>query len=77
MATCIRSTHNHITLTMADIIRVINDPEHPLTLEQLNVVENSKVKVSWLVGLLVVFCVPLSARSFRDGTPIYCPLGRT
>lgn len=28
-----------------DLIRVINDPEHPLTLEELNVVEQSKVNV--------------------------------
>ncbi|XP_060081564.1 cytosolic iron-sulfur assembly component 2B-like [Ylistrum balloti] len=28
-----------------DLIRNINDPEHPLTLEELNVVENSKVQV--------------------------------
>ena len=31
----------------------------------------------WLVGWLVVFNVPSTARSFRDGTPIYCPLRRT
>ena len=30
-----------------------------------------------LVGWLVVFNVPSTARSFRDGTPIYCPLQRT
>ena len=30
-----------------------------------------------LVGWLVVFYVPLTARSFSDGTPIYCPLRRT
>ena len=29
------------------------------------------------VFLLVVFNVPSTARSFRDGTPIYCPLRRT
>jgi len=29
-----------------DMIRCINDPEHPLTLEELNVVENAKVQVS-------------------------------
>ena len=29
------------------------------------------------VCLLVVFNVPSTARSFRDGTPIYCPLRRT
>lgn len=28
-----------------DMIRNINDPEHPLTLEELNVVENARVKV--------------------------------
>lgn len=27
------------------MIRNINDPEHPLTLEELNVVENARVKV--------------------------------
>ena len=26
---------------------------------------------------LFVFYVPSTARSFRDGTPIYCPLRRT
>ena len=34
----------------------------------------------WLfhdVGWLVVFNVPSTVRSFRDGTPIYCPLRRT
>ena len=31
----------------------------------------------WLVGWLVVFYVRSTARSFRDGTPIYCPLPRT
>ena len=28
-------------------------------------------------GWLVVFNVPSTARSIRDGTPIYCPLRRT
>ena len=32
-------------MTGLDLIRSINDPEHPLTLEQLNVVEQSLVKV--------------------------------
>ena len=36
-----------------------------------------KEVVGWLVGWLVVFNVPSTARSFRDGTPIYCPLRRT
>ena len=30
-----------------------------------------------MVGWLVVFYVPSTARSFRDGVPIYCPLRRT
>ena len=30
-----------------------------------------------MVGWLVVFNVPSTARTFRDGTPIYCPLRRT
>ena len=30
-----------------------------------------------LVGWLVVFYIPSTARSFRDGIPIYCPLQRT
>ena len=29
------------------------------------------------VGWLVVFNVPSTARSLRDGSPIYCPLRRT
>ena len=33
---------------------------------------HSNVQVGWLV----VFNVPLTARSFRDGTPIFCPLRR-
>ncbi|VDH91653.1 cytosolic iron-sulfur assembly component 2B-like [Mytilus galloprovincialis] len=33
------------TREVFDLIRVINDPEHPLTLEELNVVEQSKVIV--------------------------------
>ena len=30
-----------------------------------------------LFACLFVFNVPSTARSFRDGTPIYCPLRRT
>ena len=32
--------------------------------------------VTLLVGWLVVFNVPSTNRSFRDGVPIYCPLRR-
>lgn len=36
---------------MSFIFVAINDPEHPLTLEELNVLENSHVEVSFPVGL--------------------------
>lgn len=35
-------------LHLAHLIRSINDPEHPLTLEELNVVEQIRVQVSHL-----------------------------
>ena len=35
------------------------------------------INVSLIYGWLVVFYVPSTARSFRDGTLIYCPLQRT
>ena len=36
---------DYLSLIISDIIRSINDPEHPLTLEELNVVEESNVEV--------------------------------
>jgi len=36
-------------LSILDLIREINDPEHPLTLEELNVVDCDHVSVSTLV----------------------------
>ena len=47
--------------------------------------EGCRLVITWLYLLwllacsfwLVVFNVPSTARSFRDGTPIYCPLRRT
>ena len=38
---------------------------------------HDNLSVGDLVCWLVVFYVPSTARSFRDGTPIYCPLRRT
>ena len=38
---------------------------------------NSKLIPNIIFVCLVVFNVPSTARSFRDGTPIYCPLRRT
>ena len=39
-----------------DLIRNINDPEHPYTLEQLDVVkiEDVKVWMDWLIGFFVL-----------------------
>ncbi|KAK6982718.1 mitotic spindle-associated MMXD complex subunit MIP18 [Biomphalaria glabrata] len=41
-----------------DLIRVINDPEHPLTLEELNVVEESKVKVDDNANTVHIYFTP-------------------
>ena len=40
---------NKIKYISLDLIRNINDPEHPLTLEQLNVVELSLIEVSIII----------------------------
>lgn len=44
-------------LHLAHLIRSINDPEHPLTLEELNVVEQVRIQVS--SSLRVIKKVPL------------------
>lgn len=36
---------DNISIAPADLIRLINDPEHPLTLEELHVVQQSLIKV--------------------------------
>ena len=52
----------------SDLLRTINDPEHPLTLEELNVVDLDNVQVSSLScyqqdehifqpGILCIVCV--------------------
>jgi len=45
-------------LEIFDIIRKINDPEHPLTLEQLNVVKKENVKVLDVGNSVVVYFTP-------------------
>ena len=41
----------------------------------LDDINNHYLKFIYVENIwLVVFNVPLTARSFRDGTPIYCPL---
>ncbi len=41
-----------------DLIRNINDPEHPLTLEQLNVVQLGHIDVSDLESMVTVSFTP-------------------
>ncbi|KAK2554458.1 Cytosolic iron-sulfur assembly component 2B [Acropora cervicornis] len=48
----------NISLTGIHLIRSINDPEHPLTLEQLNVVEQSLVEVDDDKGYVKVQFTP-------------------
>ena len=48
---------------MLNIIRNIQDPEHPLTLEELNVVENARVKVRLSMNKLFN---PFMPRDFLD-----------
>ncbi|XP_072790398.1 cytosolic iron-sulfur assembly component 2B isoform X2 [Taeniopygia guttata] len=48
-----------------DLIRSINDPEHPLTLEELNVVEEARVKWQW--ALWVPAAVPAGERCPEHG----------
>lgn len=40
------------TADFPDLIRCINDPEHPLTLEELNVVDCDNVHVSCFLFML-------------------------
>lgn len=43
---------------VADLIRHINDPEHPLTLEQLNVVQLGHIEVDDRKGTVLVYFTP-------------------
>ena len=49
----------------------------PRHISCLHVLYSSRALSDTLVSWLVVFNVPSIARSFRDGTHIYCPLRRT
>ena len=52
----------------------VNPPQEiPSPKSPVRQTERSPIMVVWLV----VFNVPSTARSFGDGTPIYCPLRRT
>lgn len=42
----IENTVNYFLLSFADLIRNINDPEHPLTLEELHVVQEDLISIS-------------------------------
>ncbi|XP_065680565.1 cytosolic iron-sulfur assembly component 2B-like [Hydra vulgaris] len=46
------------SLTFLHLIRYINDPEHPLTLEQLNVVEEKNIQIDDTQNSLQVYFTP-------------------
>ena len=56
---------------VAPILLILDRRDDPVT-PLLN-----QVRTKLVVGWLVVFYIPTSVRSFRDGTPTYCPLRRT
>ncbi len=43
---------------MTDLIRSINDPEHPLTLEELGVVDLDKIEVSDKDDMCSIYFTP-------------------
>lgn len=45
-------------LTILDLIRDINDPEHPLTLEQLNVVQQGHIEIDDKRSKVLVYFTP-------------------
>ena len=66
MSVRVRNLYHHIPSMMHD--EVYGAP-------YCNVLAPNRASV--MFGWLVVSNVPSTARSFRDGTPIYCPLRRT
>ncbi len=52
------SCYNTSSFPSIDLIRNINDPEHPLTLEQLNVVQQGHIDVSDLESKVTVSFTP-------------------
>lgn len=61
----ISSTHSHPTLSpptstpaCLDMIKSINDPEHPWTLEELNVLQQAHIEVDNTRGTVSVFFTP-------------------
>ena len=47
-----------LNITILHLIRFINDPEHPLTLEQLNVVEEKNIDINDDESYLKIFFTP-------------------
>lgn len=48
----------NIIILSADLIRNINDPEHPLTLEQLNVLQLGHIEASDAESVVTVYFTP-------------------
>ncbi len=59
MHACMHYTYSsEIFFSPLDLIRNINDPEHPLTLEQLNVVQQGHIEVDDMESRALVYFTP-------------------
>lgn len=58
LRTIFNSSVECLSRVFADLIRNINDPEHPLTLEELHVVENSLITVDNKKSIIKVMYTP-------------------
>ena len=68
------------SLEIFDMIRNINDPEHPLTLEQLNVVSSKLIKVddrNGLIGVQFTPTIPHCSQAILIGLMIRVKLHRS
>lgn len=45
-------------ISVYDLIKNINDPEHPLTLEQLNIVSTQQIKIDYIRRYIKVYFTP-------------------
>ena len=73
---CVTNHSSNIDLIKVTVYELLDHASNPLE-GKVQVYMLFYVIVILLVGWLVVFYVPSTARSFRDCTPIYCPLQGT
>lgn len=58
LTSSLHNLNSDLINSLADLIRNINDPEHPLTLEELHVLEESRVTVDNEKGEVFVTFTP-------------------